>query len=182
VLAGWVALNLAACPGAVFLAGEEVLHPWQRTRDAYASPKAEVVSCGGAGVADVAHDGDGEQRPACEPRREGALRQGQGRARKDAHEEASRRPPAGMPSLSSASTHHELDQAQIELSIYNLETSYLTDTASSGNIIHGFDGYLKPTQGAAARRKHEIGDGDRWFSSSSGTWSKACPLDRARPH
>lgn len=80
------------------------------------------------------------------------------------------------------STHHEPDQAQIELSIYNLETSYLTDTASSGNIIHGFDGYLKPTQGAAARRKHDIGDGDRWFSSSSGTWSKACPLGRARPH
>ncbi|KAG9315788.1 histone acetyltransferase subunit NuA4-domain-containing protein [Chiua virens] len=46
--------------------------------------------------------------------------------------------------------------AQIELSIYNLETNYLTDTASTGNIIHGFDGYLKPTQGAAARRKHEI--------------------------
>ncbi|KAH0832048.1 histone acetyltransferase subunit NuA4-domain-containing protein [Lanmaoa asiatica] len=63
--------------------------------------------------------------------------------------------------------------AQIELSIYNLETGYLTDTASTGNIIHGFDGYLKPTQGAAARRKHEIGDGDRWFSNSSGTWSKA---------
>ncbi|KAF8133776.1 histone acetyltransferase subunit NuA4-domain-containing protein [Boletus edulis] len=66
--------------------------------------------------------------------------------------------------------------AQIELSIYNLETSYLTDTASTGNIIHGFDGYLKPTQGAAARRKHEIGDGDRWFSSSSGTLSKSLDL------
>jgi len=66
--------------------------------------------------------------------------------------------------------------AQIELSIYNLETTYLTDTASTGNIIHGFDGYLKPTQGAAARRKHDIGDGDRLFSSSSGTWSKSLDL------
>ncbi|KAH7885319.1 histone acetyltransferase subunit NuA4-domain-containing protein [Phlebopus sp. FC_14] len=66
--------------------------------------------------------------------------------------------------------------AQIELSIFKLETSYLTDTASTGNIIHGFDGYLKPTQGAAARRKHDIGDGDRWFSSSSGTWSKSLDL------
>ncbi|KIJ64525.1 hypothetical protein HYDPIDRAFT_132472 [Hydnomerulius pinastri MD-312] len=66
--------------------------------------------------------------------------------------------------------------AQTELNIYNLETAYLTDTATTGNIIHGFDGYLKPTQGAAARRKHEIGDGDRWFSSSSGTWSKSLDL------
>ncbi|KAG6331122.1 hypothetical protein ID866_7966 [Astraeus odoratus] len=66
--------------------------------------------------------------------------------------------------------------AQTELAIYNLETAYLTDTASTGNIVHGFDGYLKPTQGAAARRKHEIGEGDRWFSNSSGTWSKVRPL------
>ncbi|KAF8833815.1 NuA4-domain-containing protein [Paxillus ammoniavirescens] len=66
--------------------------------------------------------------------------------------------------------------AQIELSIYNLETTYLTDTATTGNIIHGFDGYLKPTQGAAARRKYEIGDGDRWFSNSSGTLSKSLDL------
>lgn len=79
-------------------------------------------------------------------------------------------------------TKTHLDQAQIELSIHNLETGYLTDTALTGNIIHGFDGYLKPTQGAAARRKHEIGDGDRWFSSSSGTWSKACPLHFACCH
>ncbi|KIO02686.1 hypothetical protein M404DRAFT_1001900, partial [Pisolithus tinctorius Marx 270] len=66
--------------------------------------------------------------------------------------------------------------AEMELTIYNLETSYLTDTATTGNIIHGFDGYLKPTQGAAARRKHEIGEGDRWFSTSSGTWSKSLEL------
>ncbi|KAI5988978.1 histone acetyltransferase subunit NuA4-domain-containing protein [Pisolithus albus] len=66
--------------------------------------------------------------------------------------------------------------AQMELNIYNLETAYLTDTATTGNIIHGFDGYLKPTQGAAARRKHEIGEGDRWFSTSSGTWSRSLEL------
>lgn len=66
--------------------------------------------------------------------------------------------------------------AQMELTIYNLETTYLTDTASTGNIIHGFDGYLKPTQGAAARRKHDIGEGDRWFSASSGTWSKSLEM------
>ncbi|KAG6377081.1 histone acetyltransferase subunit NuA4-domain-containing protein [Boletus reticuloceps] len=63
--------------------------------------------------------------------------------------------------------------AQIELSIYNLETSYLTDTASTGNIIHGFDGYLKPTQGAAARRKHEIG-------MSTQPWSPSLTLSRAQ--
>ncbi|KAG1885116.1 histone acetyltransferase subunit NuA4-domain-containing protein [Suillus subluteus] len=66
--------------------------------------------------------------------------------------------------------------AQTEVLIHTLETSYLTETSTTGNIIHGFDGYLKPTQGAAARRKHDIGDGDRWFSTSSGTWQKSLDL------
>ncbi|KAG1822806.1 NuA4-domain-containing protein [Suillus subaureus] len=66
--------------------------------------------------------------------------------------------------------------AQTEVLIHTLETSYLAETSTTGNIIHGFDGYLKPTQGAAARRKHDIGDGDRWFSTSSGTWQKSLDL------
>ncbi|OJA09634.1 hypothetical protein AZE42_01417 [Rhizopogon vesiculosus] len=66
--------------------------------------------------------------------------------------------------------------AQTEVLIHTLESAYLAETATTGNIIHGFDGYLKPTQGAASRRKHEIGDGDRWFSTSSGTWQKSLDL------
>jgi chromatin modification-related protein EAF6 len=69
-----------------------------------------------------------------------------------------------------------LQQAQTEVLMHTLEIFYLAETATTGNmIIHGFDEYLKLTQGAASRRKHEIRDGDRWFSTSSGLWQRVCP-------
>ena len=63
-------------------------------------------------------------------------------------------------------------QSQLEVQIHNMETSYLTETAahSGGNIIHGFDGYLKNQP--SGRRKYEISDGDRMFSNSSVTHKK----------
>ncbi|KAI0770496.1 NuA4-domain-containing protein [Fomes fomentarius] len=66
--------------------------------------------------------------------------------------------------------------ASLEVQIYNLETSYLTDTAahSGGNIIHGFEGYLKNQPGG--RRKYEISEQDRIFSGSSQTYKKALDL------
>jgi len=66
--------------------------------------------------------------------------------------------------------------AQVELQIYNLEASYLTDTAahSGGNIIIGYDNYLK-NQGIG-RRKYEVTDADRMFSSSSATYQKSLDL------
>ena len=53
-----------------------------------------------------------------------------------------------------------------------METSYLTETAahSGGNIIHGFEGYLKNQPGG--RRKYEITEPDRIFSLSSFTHKK----------
>ncbi|KDQ62463.1 hypothetical protein JAAARDRAFT_170848 [Jaapia argillacea MUCL 33604] len=66
--------------------------------------------------------------------------------------------------------------AQIEVKIYNDETTYLTETAahSGGNIIQGFDGYLK-AQGPS-RRKYEVNESDRIFSSSSLTYQKSLEL------
>ncbi|KAE9972045.1 hypothetical protein BLS_003238 [Venturia inaequalis] len=68
-----------------------------------------------------------------------------------------------------------LDQsiASLEENIYRVETSYLEDT-SAGNIIKGFDNYIKgaagPTadsRGTVTRRKGGITDADRIFSRSS---------------
>ncbi|KAG5650129.1 hypothetical protein H0H81_000590 [Sphagnurus paluster] len=66
--------------------------------------------------------------------------------------------------------------AAIEVQIYNLEAAYLTETAahSGGNIIQGFDGYLKNQ--TTGRRKYEINEQDRLFSKSSLTYQKSLDL------
>ncbi|KAG5648365.1 hypothetical protein DXG03_004937 [Asterophora parasitica] len=66
--------------------------------------------------------------------------------------------------------------ATVEVSIYNLEATYLTETAahSGGNIIQGFDGYLKNQ--TTGRRKYEVNDQDRLFSKSSMTYQKSLDL------
>jgi len=66
--------------------------------------------------------------------------------------------------------------AQIELQIYNLESVYLTETAAhgGGNIIQGFEGYLKNQ--SVGRRKYEVSESDRIFSASSSTYQKSLEL------
>ncbi|EIN12717.1 NuA4-domain-containing protein [Punctularia strigosozonata HHB-11173 SS5] len=63
--------------------------------------------------------------------------------------------------------------AATELGIYNLEGNYLAEALrdGGGNIIHGFENYLKNQN--TARRKTELSDADRFFSNSSVTYQKA---------
>lgn len=63
-------------------------------------------------------------------------------------------------------------QAQVEVQLYHLEASYLTETTtnSGGNIITGFENYLK-NQGIG-RKKFEVTDSDRMFSASSTTYQR----------
>jgi len=60
--------------------------------------------------------------------------------------------------------------------LYHLEASYLTETTtnSGGNIITGFENYLK-NQGIG-RRKFEVTDSDRMFSASSTTYQRSLEL------
>ena len=69
-------------------------------------------------------------------------------------------------------------QQALEVQIYTIESSYLTETAahSGGNILQGFEGYLKNPPGG--RRKYEVSDADRMFSNSSVTHKK---VRRVRP-
>ena len=63
-------------------------------------------------------------------------------------------------------------QASLEVHIYEVEGQYLLETSShsGGNIIHGFDGYLK---NQVTKKRYEIQDHDRLFSTSSLTYAKA---------
>lgn len=78
----------------------------------------------------------------------------------------------------------ELDRTMstLETTIARLESSYLEETSAAGNIIKGFDNYIKASTaasnatmsasaGTATRRKGGVSDQDRIFSRSSVSWS-----------
>ncbi|KAI9451395.1 histone acetyltransferase subunit NuA4-domain-containing protein [Russula earlei] len=65
--------------------------------------------------------------------------------------------------------------AQLEVQIHALEGQYLVETSahSGGNIIHGFEGYLK---NQVTKKRYELNDTDRLFSMSSWTYQRSLDL------
>ncbi|CAG8485580.1 10779_t:CDS:2, partial [Acaulospora morrowiae] len=59
----------------------------------------------------------------------------------------------------------------IEKQIWQFEGSYLEETNSGGNLIRGFDGYLRATNDK--KKKSEVNYEDRLFSRSSTTSERA---------
>jgi chromatin modification-related protein EAF6 len=67
--------------------------------------------------------------------------------------------------------------AAVEEQIFKAEGAYLEETANSGNIVRGFDGWVKGVQvgGRHAiddRRRGRVREEDRIFSKSSVSWMK----------
>ncbi|KAG8927692.1 hypothetical protein FRC03_002709 [Tulasnella sp. 419] len=80
--------------------------------------------------------------------------------------------------ISSLQRKRQVDRtlALLEQNLFQIESSYLTETAGSGgNIISGFDGYLK---GGSGRKKQDgiNSEQDRVFSNSSSTYLKSLEL------
>ena len=78
----------------------------------------------------------------------------------------------------------------IESSIAAAESRYLEETSTVGNIVKGFDNYIKASSstststgpGTATRRKGGVSDADRIFSRSSASWSANVGVDFAIAH
>ncbi|KAI9679954.1 MAG: hypothetical protein M1817_004969 [Caeruleum heppii] len=77
----------------------------------------------------------------------------------------------------------EKNLASIEDQIYKVENSYLEET-SAGNIVKGFDNYIKGSSGAGGggggagaggRKRAVVNDGDRVFSRSSASFLRDSP-------
>jgi len=68
----------------------------------------------------------------------------------------------------------------LEQNLFAFESNYLSETSmSGGNIITGFDAYLKPT--GASKKRHEITDNDRIFSNSSFSVQRSLEMQAGPP-
>lgn len=70
--------------------------------------------------------------------------------------------------------------AALEDNIYKLESSYLEETSGAGNIVRGFDNWVKGVvvggdkRGDDRKARARVRDEDRIFSRSSMTWVRVC--------
>lgn len=63
----------------------------------------------------------------------------------------------------------------LETQIFQAEGQYIAETAGTGgNIIHGFENYLKSA--STNRKRVEVNDTDRVFSQSSTTYRKSLDM------
>ncbi|KAI0383803.1 NuA4-domain-containing protein [Hypomontagnella monticulosa] len=69
---------------------------------------------------------------------------------------------------------NERQLAQIEQTIVDLEAKYLNNTRS-GNIVKGFDNYIKGTSSAASRKQGELKEEDYIWSRSSISYNSLHP-------
>ncbi|PSK60135.1 chromatin modification-related protein EAF6 [Elsinoe australis] len=69
--------------------------------------------------------------------------------------------------------------AALEENIYKLETNYLEDTSGAGNIVRGFDNWVKGVvvgndrRGDDRKTRARVREEDRIFSNSSMTWIRS---------
>lgn len=64
----------------------------------------------------------------------------------------------------------------LEDNIFKMESAYLEETAASGNIVRGFDGWVKGVSVGSGRgepvRKGRVRDEERVFSRGSVSWMR----------
>jgi|TARA_B110000967_G_scaffold196581_1_gene227309 chromatin modification-related protein EAF6 len=56
---------------------------------------------------------------------------------------------------------------QVEKQVYDLETAYLNDSSTHGNVLKGFEGFLSQTKNTSQKKAKNFKAEDRLFSLSS---------------